>query len=115
MNAVDECDVTVICLRELQKRDVHLSAEGRTILFLDDRVAELEAKYETTGQKCNSGHVNNLPMKLWDCPMCTEKLREQRDALLTACKMALKRRPVPVGWLGIKESLEDAVAKAEKE
>ncbi len=39
------------------------------------RVTELEEKYESTGTKCHGGHVNNLPLALWDCPMCTEELK----------------------------------------
>ena len=74
-------------LREQENEDDDISIAA---VVLDDRVAELEAKYETTGQKCNSGHVNNLPIKLWDCPMCTDKLRKQRDALLEACKIVSK-------------------------
>ncbi len=41
------------------------------------------------------------------------ELEAQRDALLAACKMALTRTPFPVGCLGIKGALEDAIAKAE--
>ncbi len=73
-------------LREQENEDDDISIAA---VVLDDRVAELEAKYETTGQKCNSGHVNNLPIKLWDCPVCTEKLRMQRDALLDVCRTIL--------------------------
>ena len=42
-----------------------------------------------------------------------EKLEAQRDDLLAACKMALKRKPFPVGATRAREMLEHAVAKAE--
>lgn len=29
-----------------------------------------------TEKKCNAGHDNTLPLYLWDCPTCTEILRE---------------------------------------
>ena len=41
------------------------------------------------------------------------ELEEQRDALLAACKMALKRTPFPVGAMRAKQMLEDAVTKTE--
>ncbi len=41
-------------------------------------------------------------------------LEALRDVLLAACKMALKRKPFPVGAMRAKEMLEDAVAKAEE-
>jgi hypothetical protein len=49
------------------------------------RIKELEDKYESTGVKCNAGHINNLPLSLWDCPMCTEDLRaelEKKQAII---------------------------------
>ncbi len=45
-------------------------------------VERLQDKYEKPGQKCGNGHVNNLPIKLWDCPICTEKLRKEREWLI---------------------------------
>ncbi|MBA7546016.1 hypothetical protein ES705_38398 [subsurface metagenome] len=45
----------------------------------------------------------------------TAELESQRDDLLAACKMALKRKPFPVGWWGLKQALENAVARAEGE
>lgn len=45
------------------------------IIELQNRIAELKEKYESTGTKCHGGHVNNLPLALWDCPMCTTELR----------------------------------------
>ena len=26
---------------------------------------------------CNAGHKSNLPLALWDCPVCTQLLRDQ--------------------------------------
>lgn len=47
----------------------------------DRMCKELERlrKYEEIGIKCNRGHVNGLPITLWDCPICTEKLRKERE------------------------------------
>ena len=47
-----------------------------------------------------------------------DRITEQealRDELLAASKMALKRKPFPVGALGTEQALETAVAKAEGE
>ena len=43
----------------------------------DKEIKRFQDKYEKPGQKCGNGHVNNLPMKLWDCPVCTEYLRNK--------------------------------------
>ena len=49
--------------------------EGNFILLVDHK-NEMK-KYEEPGQECNRGHKNTLPVKLWDCPVCTELLREE--------------------------------------
>jgi len=41
---------------------------------LKAKINELEDKYENNPQTCNSGHKTH-PMKLWDCPECTEIIR----------------------------------------
>ncbi|KKM26478.1 hypothetical protein LCGC14_1584410 [marine sediment metagenome] len=51
----------------------------------DKEIKRLQDKYEKPGQKCGNGHVNNLPIKLWDCPVCTEKLRKEKEWLLNRC------------------------------
>ena len=56
--------------------------EGNLILLVDHE-NEIK-KYEEPGQECNSGHKNTLPVKLWDCPVCTELLREKNKKLLKA-------------------------------
>lgn len=38
------------------------------------QLANLRLKYEELPVRCNLGHWG-LPMKLWDCPTCTEILR----------------------------------------
>jgi hypothetical protein len=48
-----------------------------------DLIAELrrlKEKYEGAAPRCNAGHVNNLPLALWDCPTCTNETREQNGA-----------------------------------
>ncbi len=44
------------------------------IMRLTTRVRELEDKYENNPMTCNAGHTSQ-PMRLWDCPVCTEQLR----------------------------------------
>lgn len=69
--------------------DMHTAEEG--MIVLDDRVTELEILRDDR----------------------IAELETQRDDLLAACKMALKRKPFPVGAMRTKQMLEDAVAKAE--
>ena len=41
---------------------------------------------------CNAGHKSNLPIALWDCPVCTQLLRDnlqQVRKLLDRCKNAI--------------------------
>lgn len=54
----------------------------------EKEIEQLKNKYEKSGQKCGNGHVNNLPIKLWDCPVCTEKLRNE-----------IKNMKATIGWL----------------
>lgn len=42
---------------------------------LEAEIVRLRDRYEKPGQRCNGGHVNNLPVALWDCPMHTEEMR----------------------------------------
>ena len=44
-------------------------------------IIKLREKYEKPNPKCNRGHENTLPLYLWDCPMCTDKLREENAKL----------------------------------
>ena len=46
---------------------------------LESELQRLTAKYEASGLQCHKGHVNNLPLALWDCPICVEDLRRERD------------------------------------
>lgn len=55
----------------------------------------LQNKYEEPGQKCNAGHKNTLPVSLWDCPMCTEKLRKEKEWFIHQLKFAYKDRLCP--------------------
>ena len=63
-----------------RKKDGWKGKALRLIGFLNDKsneVKRLQDKYEKPGQKCGNGHINNLPLGLWDCPVCTEKLRSE--------------------------------------
>lgn len=66
------------------KKDLWKAKALRLIGFLNDKDKETERfrkKYEEPGQKCNRGHKNILPVKLWNCPMCTDPLREEMEKL----------------------------------
>ncbi len=52
---------------------------------LETRVKELQ-KYEDPA-KCNSGHDTGLPVKLWTCPVCYEKLQARVKRLTEALKI----------------------------
>ena len=55
----------------------------RVTAALDWRIQELEhelSRYENS-PTCNKGHVNVLPLRLWDCPVCTEELRQEVERL----------------------------------
>ena len=63
-----------------RKKDAWKAKALRLIGFLNDKsneVKRLQDKYEKPGQECGNGHINNLPLGLWDCPVCTEKLRSE--------------------------------------
>jgi len=47
-------------------------------MTLQERLDIAEAKL--AHNKCNAGH-ETLPLVLWDCPECTQILREERDDL----------------------------------
>src|ERR1043165_10147325 len=74
--------------------DVHDWEDYRPMLAseaLDDRIKnknpihvveysayeEIKNKYESNGIKCNAGHLNHLPLSMWDCPMCVELIRSK--------------------------------------
>lgn len=58
-----------------------MDKDGQREELLYKELEELKAKYERPWIKCHSGHVNNLPLALWDCPMCTQELRDKLKAL----------------------------------
>ena len=78
-------------LEDLQRKKDGWKAKAlRLIGFLKDKDSEnkrLQDKYEKPGQKCGNGHINNLPIKLWDCPVCTEKLRNEKEWLIERLAM----------------------------
>lgn len=54
---------------------------GECLGLIDELKARLE-RYEAPNPKCNMGHENNLPLKLWVCPVCHEEVVRERDRLL---------------------------------
>ena len=73
-----------------------------------------------TSDTPNTGHDD---VEYYGGHLICESIETQANArliaaapdLLEACKMALKRKPFPVGAMRAKEMLEDAVEKAEGE
>lgn len=57
---------------------------------------EADSKKLREPATCNAGH-KSLPLALWDCPVCTQLLRDQNAELLKAAKL-----------------LEQAIAKCER-
>ena len=37
------------------------------------------ARYTDPNPKCNKGHVNNLPLALWDCPICVGEIKAEKE------------------------------------
>lgn len=52
----------------------------------ETEVSQLK-QYDEPNMKCNKGHVT-LPLKLWDCPACTEELRQEIAMLRSALERA---------------------------
>ncbi len=59
----------------------------RDLDMANKTIKEMKIKYEIPGQRCNAGHLNGLPIKLWDCPICTELLNECIQELQRENKM----------------------------
>jgi hypothetical protein len=45
-------------------------------------------RYEQPNLKCGRGHENNLPLSIWDCPMCTEEGRQELEQYKRALNLA---------------------------
>ena len=89
-------------------RDCQLECDDR-VGILESRLAEKERKEAT----CHSGHTS--PVALWDCPVCTERIRAERDKIQDELN---KHRRLEHEW-GIRFDVHvwveaDAVARAEK-
>ena len=50
--------------------------------YAKKEIERLKNKYEKSGQECNSGHKNILPVSLWDCPMCTDEKRKEIERVI---------------------------------
>lgn len=58
----------------------------------ESKLAAAEAKlaaFESSPRQCNSGHTT-LPLRLWDCPVCTDDLRTRIMRLVEAADSAIK-------------------------
>jgi len=54
---------------------------------------EADSKKLREPATCNAGHKSNLPLALWDCPVCTQLLRDKLQQLLGAAKPFVFDRP----------------------
>ena len=61
---------------------------------------ELQAKLDQN--RCNSGH-ETLPLKLWNCPACTEEREEKLKDQLTQAREALQEIDLYLGELELHE------------
>lgn len=65
--------------------EVMLMAPEAQIVRLDSmpdamvraEVLRLISRYELPGSSCHAGHENEVPIALWECPRCCERLRER--------------------------------------
>src|SRR3990172_10898480 len=65
-------------LEEIRKLYLYRATKNTTYPEVDWLIAEvdrLRTKYESSNPRCNKGHINNLPLALWDCPTCVTELR----------------------------------------
>ena len=60
-------------------RKVRLVEGFRQLLNSETNLAQLEADSKKLREPatCNAGHKSNLPLALWDCPVCTQLLRDK--------------------------------------
>lgn len=80
---------------------------------LEAEIKRLKQKYEHFGQKCNKGHINYLPVSLWDCPMCTEELRKRIKGLEELIQKIFHAFASDCAWRGLKQG--DSVCNKVKE
>ena len=61
---------------------------GAALLKETEQLKQRIERYEQPNLKCGKGHENNLPLSLWDCPMCTEELRQDLEQYKRALGLA---------------------------
>ena len=61
------------------RRSVELEADNASLLKELEPLKQRVERYEQPNLKCGRGHENNLPLALWDCPMCTEEKRVELE------------------------------------
>jgi len=62
--------------------------EGNPLLMELEQLKQRVERYEQPNLKCGKGHINNLPLSLWDCPMCTEEKRAELEQYKRALELA---------------------------
>jgi DNA repair exonuclease SbcCD ATPase subunit len=70
-------DEEVLCTEHPENPKKYSECMQEEVRALTERLE----RFEAPRPKCNKGHENALPLKLWDCPMCTEEIRAERDKL----------------------------------
>lgn len=77
LTGTNEGNVQLVRKQDYDLLKISVDASDEIIESLHKRLR----RYEEPGQKCNSGHINHFPISLWDCPMCTEALKDKANAL----------------------------------
>ncbi len=80
----------------LVARDVGWKRENLKFIV---QTVNAHAKLEADSKKlrepatCNAGHKSNLPLALWDCPVCTQLLRDELNGLRPKVEELVKVSP----------------------
>lgn len=101
-------------LSEIHNNLQRLIACWNACMDIEDPETEIKRlkRYDEPEMKCNKGHVT-LPLKLWDCPACTEELRREKAELLEHIILA-HRCLLQKATYEAQEELEAAISKAKK-
>ena len=90
----------------------YLEHNGHLIPCPKCEMDRLRAKYESPNPQCNKGHVNNLPLALWDCPMCVTELRKWMSATEHPTTCGYVNGPKPPCTCGAHARLAELHAEA---
>ena len=95
-------------IRELKER-LQTAQASEIMEIANENLKRLE-KYDAPNPKCNAGHVNTLPLKLWCCPMCTDLAGKK----VVAADLMLEKADHAIGVCGLDNSLDELEGAAER-